>query len=165
MPRMDQKHTGGKMFLTAETESAYPVPKALQSAGSAHVQDAVSPDGDPKPQFPPNSVTKAQKKALRVEVLDSQSGNTVSYSFLHIERLMKQGRAYVDSEGRTFLGIPPADPECLMIRSNRGSTSIGDVLAPAIRHLPWQPCYRTTKAPVWPWWKDQRTPFGEIGRK
>ena len=160
------KHEKGFMFLneflTDQTQCTYPVCEASpfdagapKGAGSAEGYGAV--ETTPRiaqPNYPytlTRALTRAEKKAVRIPVLDPVSGSVRAYSGLHVERLFRQGRAYIDTEGTVVLGIPPVDPERVYIRH-------GTLNLPVMRRrLPWRPCWRTLKSGVLPWWPDQRT--------
>lgn len=159
------KHEKGFMFLnellTDQTQCTYPVCEASpfdaaapKGAGSAEGYGAV--ETTPRIAQPnyPYTLTRAEKKAARIQVLNPETGSVRAYSGLHVERLFRQGRAYVDTEGTVVLGIPPIDPERVYLRHSTLNLPV------TLRRLPWRPCWRTLKSSVLPWWPDQRTTSG-----
>ncbi len=114
-------------------------------------------------EIPPLSPQERRKVLLPLAT--PKPGCRPVISLLHFERKERQGRAYRDDQGRVVFVDDLAAAEAVMSRRQH-SPSISDVLATvSSRFLPWRACWRTTKAGIIPWAKDQRSPFGVIERR
>lgn len=113
---MSTQTFSGEMFLTDYSGPEYPEPEVasgppLGCKAEATASQQPASIGDDADQHSPSPLrlSNREKRAMRVTV-QTVTG-PVDYSFLHIERLLRRGDAYVTEDGRTVLGLAAPDPD------------------------------------------------------